>query len=53
MFDGVLLSHRTWSSTLLQSSLEVFIYGISGSFWCALTLYCAGTPVEVEFTILL
>ncbi len=24
---------RTWSSTLLQSSNEVFTYGISGAFW--------------------
>lgn len=40
MYDA-LLPNRTWSSTLLQSSLEVFTYGISGSFWCALTLYFA------------
>ncbi|CAL8465288.1 g4823 [Coccomyxa elongata] len=36
------VSHWTWSSTLLQSSLEVFTYGISGSFW-----YAAGAVVQI------
>ena len=33
---------RTWSSTLLQSSNEVFTYGISGAFW-----YAAGAVLQV------
>ena len=34
---------RTWSSTLLQSSNEVFTYGISGAFW-----YAAGAVLQVR-----
>lgn len=35
--------HRTWSSTLLQSSNEVFTYGIAGAFW-----YAAGAVLQVK-----
>ena len=35
--------HRTWSSTLLQSSNEVFTYGIAGAFW-----YAAGAVLQVR-----
>ncbi|CAL5222256.1 g4593 [Coccomyxa viridis] len=36
------ISHWTWSSTLLQSSNEVFTYGISGAFW-----YAAGAVLQI------
>ena len=38
------VSHWTWSSTLLQSTYEVWAYGISGSYWCAAAL-CSGLAV--------
>ncbi|EIE23218.1 urea active transporter [Coccomyxa subellipsoidea C-169] len=36
------VSHWTWSSTLLTSSLYVYLYGISGAFW-----YAAGAVVQI------
>lgn len=36
------ISHWTWSSTLLQSSNEVFTYGISGAFW-----YASGAVLQI------